>query len=109
MKVRLEVLKSQQKMPWNTMILEPPGEYIIGRDPRNHIPIPDIYASRRHARIFHKNGEWYIEDLDSKNGTLLNDTQLKGRGAVKLSDGMEIIIGLTVIRISIVEDDSGEG
>ncbi|MFN8637871.1 MAG: FHA domain-containing protein [Dehalococcoidia bacterium] len=49
---------------------------LIGRDPSSTIAIPDPYVSRQHARLDFRDGEWWIEDLRSANGTLV-----EGRGA----------------------------
>ncbi|OYT40559.1 MAG: FHA domain-containing protein [Desulfurococcales archaeon ex4484_58] len=95
-KLILKVKKSNFFMPQTEWTLEP-GEYILGRYPTNDIVIPDPYVSRRHARIFFKDNEWYIEDLDSTNGTIVNNEDIKGRGPYKLEDNMEIVVGLTIL------------
>ncbi len=105
MKLRLTIVKSPVEPPWRELVLEPPGEYILGRDPRDHITIPDKYVSRRHARIFYKSGKWYIEDLGSRNGTLLNDEQIQGKGPVEVPREAEIVVGLTVVKAEVLEED----
>ncbi len=104
-KLILKVVKSNFFMPQTQWELEP-GEYIIGRYPTNDIVIPDPYVSRRHARIFYRDGEWYIEDLDSTNGTIVGNEDIKGKGAVKLEEGTEIVVGLTILSVS---RSKGEG
>ena len=42
--------------------------------------IEDRYASGIHARIFSRDGRTYVEDMNSTNGTLLNDADPEGRG-----------------------------
>ncbi len=49
-----------------------PQDYIIGRDPQCDILISDAAVSRRHARIAYEQGRFFIEDLGSKNGILIN-------------------------------------
>lgn len=44
----------------------------IGRDPGNTISIPDRRLSSQHARIIWRDGYWWVEDLGSTNGTLIN-------------------------------------
>src|SRR5205807_331407 len=44
----------------------------IGRDAGNDIAVPDEAASARHAVLEQRDEEWWIEDLGSTNGTLVN-------------------------------------
>jgi len=67
-------------------------EAILGRQTSNSIPIQDSKASRQHTRIFLKNGLYYIEDLKSRNGTLVNNQLITN---IQLFDGDEIQIGET--------------
>lgn len=48
-------------------------ELVIGRSRGCDLVLNDEAISRRHARLFYKAGEWYVEDLQSRNGTLVND------------------------------------
>ena len=45
----------------------------IGRSDSNAITITDPYASGEHALLAWRNGQWWLEDRDSRNGTVLND------------------------------------
>ncbi len=45
----------------------------LGRSPTNSILIDDNFASSEHALITLRNGQWWLEDRRSRNGTLLND------------------------------------
>ncbi len=45
----------------------------IGRDRENDIVLDSDSVSRRHARIEHRDGRIYVTDLDSTNGTYVND------------------------------------
>ncbi len=54
------------------------GEAVIGRDPDCPVSIPDVFVSARHARIYRSGGGYYVEDLGSANGSLIN-----GRALVK--------------------------
>ena len=49
------------------------GEHVLGREPGLAISLDSTTVSRRHARIRVEGDEATIEDLGSKNGTLLND------------------------------------
>lgn len=48
-------------------------ETLVGRDASCHVRIPDGSVSLRHARVYQSDGEWYVEDLGSTNGTTVND------------------------------------
>jgi DNA-binding winged helix-turn-helix (wHTH) protein len=67
------------------------GENVIGRDPDAALWIDHSSVSRRHATISIANGKAALEDLKSKNGTFLNDEQIRGR--IPLEDGDQIRIG----------------
>jgi hypothetical protein len=45
----------------------------LGRSPTNTIRIEDNFASAEHAVVMMKNGQWWLEDRHSRNGTTLND------------------------------------
>lgn len=52
-------------------------ELRIGRDPSCEIRLSDETVSNQHARLFHRNNQWWIEDLLSTNGTFLNDERVE--------------------------------
>jgi hypothetical protein len=72
------------------------GGLSIGRSSEADVRIDDRYASGVHARIFGREGRTYIEDMNSTNGTLLNDATL--RGEAELVDGDVVRIGDTEFR-----------
>ncbi len=57
-------------------------------------------VSRKHAQIYFRDGELYIEDLDSSNGTMLNGEELQPFQAHKLRDGDEIILGHMMVWVN---------
>lgn len=72
------------------------GGLSIGRSAEADVQIDDRYASGVHARIFSREGRTYIEDMNSTNGTLLNDATLHGEA--ELIDGDVVRIGDTEFR-----------
>lgn len=69
----------------------------IGRAPECDLLIDDTYASAQHARVFGKNGAWYVEDLGSTNGTFVNDQKLAAPAMVQPGD--RIRVGTTVLEL----------
>ncbi|MBI5956235.1 MAG: FHA domain-containing protein [Chloroflexi bacterium] len=45
----------------------------LGRDPSNTIVLDDGSVSAKHAVLYSRRGRWWVEDLKSTNGTLVND------------------------------------
>ncbi len=72
-------------------------EIFIGRDKKCEVCIQDAKSSRRHARLFVDANSWFIEDLNSTNGTFLNG---KTVFKIALGEGDEIVIGDTSMRIA---------
>ena len=65
---------------------------------------PEAKVSRRHARIMHRNGQYFVEDLGSTNGTFINrGRRLLPGDRQPLRDGDEIIVGKTFLRFHIVK------
>jgi serine phosphatase RsbU (regulator of sigma subunit) len=66
-------------------------EALVGRSEECHVVVPDRAVSRRHARVFRKNGDWFVEDLGSRGGTRLNNQTLDA--PAKIGPGDEIGVG----------------
>jgi pSer/pThr/pTyr-binding forkhead associated (FHA) protein len=75
------------------------GGVSLGRSPDADIRIDDRYASGIHARLFSRGGGYYVEDMNSTNGTLLNSQELHGEA--ELVDGDVIRIGDTEFRVEL--------
>jgi hypothetical protein len=78
------------------------GEQLtIGRGRENYIQIKnDSKVSRYHCKLFRRGNNFYIEDIKSSNGTLVNGELITDR---RLFGGEEIIIGETFFRFRIME------
>lgn len=77
-------------------------ELVIGREVQGPLRVDDPALSRRHARFVARGGTFFVEDLDSKNGTFVDDERLDGRHV--LGDGERIVIGQTVIKFALMDD-----
>jgi competence ComEA-like helix-hairpin-helix protein len=62
------------------------GEMIIGRDYTNHIALNDPEVSREHAKLVRTGSGYAIEDLNSTNGTFINQEPVTGSQALKHGD-----------------------
>jgi len=76
----------------------------IGRAPTNTIALADTYASAQHALLAWREGQWWLEDLGSRNGTLLNGEPITVPTVV--SSGDVVSIGQTQFRLEL---DYGPG
>ena len=79
------------------------AEVIIGRDTNCDLAVMDEALSARHARIIFHHGQWWLEDLSSKNGTFLNREKLSVPAVVITGD--EFKCGNTIFNIRIDSDD----
>jgi serine phosphatase RsbU (regulator of sigma subunit) len=68
------------------------GEFfVIGRDAETcQIVIPHHAVSRKHAQITRLKGQYYIEDLKSRNHTFVNNSEITGRTQLKPEDRIKI-------------------
>ena len=76
-------------------------EITIGRDPTCNFPLNDKTVSAQHARLSYRQGQWWIEDLRSTNGTFLNNEPVSLPLVVTTGD--ELRFGQVAFRISIGE------
>jgi len=76
-------------------VLLPDGDHLIGRDAAAAIVLDVAGVSRRHAQLVIAQREATLEDLGSKNGTLVAKRAITGR--VRLRDGDQIQVGPVVI------------
>lgn len=75
----------------------------IGRDPSNQIVLnDDRYTSRYHAWITYESAKFWLEDLGSTNGTMLNGQVVEQRE--QLRSGDRIKIGETEMIFQLLED-----
>jgi hypothetical protein len=75
----------------------------IGRAASSTIVLDEGYVSTEHALISQRGQQWWLEDLGSRNGTLLNEVLLKGGETAVISSGDVIGIGSVRLRFTIKE------
>jgi len=96
------MINASEPRPSGPCLISKRGEWVlgegttfVGRDRDCTVRIDSHTVSRRHARIVVTPQETTIEDLESKNGTLVNGTRIAQR--VVLKDGDEIHVGSLMV------------
>ena len=69
----------------------------LGRAPTNTAALPDAATSLEHALIHLRDGQWWLEDLESRNGTRLNDTAIVEPSPVMAGD----VIGVGRVKLKV--------
>lgn len=72
-------------------------ELTVGRAGGCQITLDDTYVSQLHARVFRRDGQLYVEDLGSTNGTYLNRKKVAAPIAIRRGDRLQI--GKTVMEL----------
>ncbi len=72
-------------------------ELTVGRAGGCQITLDDTYVSQLHARLFRRDGQFYVEDLGSTNGTYLNRKKVTAPIAIRKGDRLQI--GKTVMEL----------
>ena len=75
---------------------------LIGRGSDAAIRLDDDYVSTRHARIAASGDQWFVEDLGSTNGMLIDGHKVSKAG---VRDGSQVRIGNTTMTVRILEED----
>jgi pSer/pThr/pTyr-binding forkhead associated (FHA) protein len=101
------VERTRRGGPGRLRILEPASrqgetftvtdELTVGRGGGCGIVLDDGFVSQVHARLYRRDGGVYVEDLASRNGTLLNGQPL--HGASKLKRGDQVQFGQTIAEV----------
>jgi two-component system response regulator AtoC len=72
--------------------LSDPGEWVVGRAPDVDVVVEDHQVSRRHAKLYLSSGVLAIEDLGSRNGTIVNGRALV-RDTARIGTGDVVEVG----------------
>ena len=76
---------------WHDMVrLAPTQVTTIGRAPTNKVVLRDDICSRNHCEIFKTNEQWFLRDLDSRNGTTIGGEQVEGDWPLEPGQVIEI-------------------
>jgi hypothetical protein len=72
-------------------------EITVGRAAGCQVTVDDTYVSQLHARVFNRDGQLFVEDLGSTNGTYLN--RAKVAGPMVMHKGDRLQVGNTVLEV----------
>lgn len=72
-------------------------EIVLGRSPDCDFVLGDDYASARHARLFRRGSDWFVEDLDSRNGTFVGGYRIDQ--PERIGVGTDVKVGRTTVRL----------
>ena len=87
---RLVVVASPSEEPPAGAVFGLDAVTTLGRDVNNTVVIDDSFASTDHAVLTFRGRTWYLEDLDSTNGTFVNGTPVDGVAPVAFGDELQI-------------------
>jgi hypothetical protein len=100
--VAAEVREGPGGGPFAALVLPDGGRVDLGEDPVTigrlddcEVQLSDKNVSRRHAEVRPEGGGFVVIDLDSTNGTRVNNARVKKR---ELNDGDEVTVGATTLR-----------
>ena len=85
--------------PEDTLKAFTTADVVIGRDGSCDFIIPDETVSARHARLSYRYLQWWVEDLQSTNGTFLNDEKIET--STIIINGDELRIGQIPVLVEI--------
>ena len=108
LKIQTKVLALRQPPPlwlWDatdgdTQPLQFAGQAVaIGRDPLCDMILDNGTVSAQHARLTFRQGQWWLEDLHSTNGTFLNEEAVLE--PVVITSGDQMRCGQVQLRVKI--------
>jgi pSer/pThr/pTyr-binding forkhead associated (FHA) protein len=100
---------ADRSVPLKLRVVDPPQrrgrmfelgqEVTLGRSPGCAVPLEDdTFTSSVHARVYRRNGELWLEDLRSTNGTYLNDSRVSE--PTRIQRGDRIKVGSTILEVA---------
>src|SRR5690348_5342707 len=80
-----------------SVTLQPDRRIIIGRGRETDLPLDDETLSRRHCMVIFEEGHFYVDDLDSINGTFVNGSRITER--TELQEFDRVFFGSTEMEL----------
>jgi len=79
------------------------AQFVIGRDAQCNLRPASALISKRHCAVLVKNGQVFVRDFDSTNGTFINDKPVKGE--LPLQNDDELKVGPLCFKV-VIEDQA---
>ncbi len=103
-----------ENTPRDIFKLEEQDAWTLGRDEEADIVVDNPNISREHFKIIKENGQYYIKDLKSSNGTILNDKDLSPGKKYPIQSGdviyiMDVEIDFEIKNLSLEKELAGLG
>jgi sigma-B regulation protein RsbU (phosphoserine phosphatase) len=86
----MAILQAFQGDTPSNVVPIPSVKSVLGRHPDCDIVLDAAAVSRQHAQITTENGQFFIEDLHSRNGTIVNSQLIQGRHLLASGDRIKI-------------------
>ncbi|MFO7624638.1 MAG: FHA domain-containing protein [Anaerolineales bacterium] len=109
LKRQVEILAASQSPPLTLLVKNEQvtfhftkPEVIIGRDPTCDAALQDKTISTEHARLSYHHNQWWVEDLQSTNGTFLNEEPVSA--PIVITTGDLLRCGQVVMSIRLGEN-----
>ena len=77
----------------------------VGADAGNDLRLDDGFISSFHCRLTEREQGWFVQDLDSTNGTFVNEIRV---GEAKIEPGMQLRLGREIFRVGCEEPEQTE-
>jgi hypothetical protein len=87
---RLIVVASPRGEPAQGAVFSLDAVTSLGRDVNNSIVLDDDFVSATHAALTYRGRAWYVEDLESTNGTYVNGSRVEGLAPIAFGDEVQI-------------------
>lgn len=104
--IAAEAVASTQAAPSAAVYRFTSSEVFIGRDPASECRLDNKTISARHARLVYHHGQWWVEDLKSRNGTSLNGVPVST--PVVLTSGDQLQCGACTFSVILGEEAQPE-
>jgi pSer/pThr/pTyr-binding forkhead associated (FHA) protein len=92
---RLKVVEPAER---RGKVYELGDELTVGRAGGCQVTLEDNYVSQLHARVFRRDGQFFVEDLGSTNGTFVNQKKVTAPIAIRRGDRLQV--GKTVLELT---------